>query len=215
MLESKQPPNPIFRVARVPDPWQPPDWSRALPDGTFGNRFDDPKANYRVLYASSHEVGCYVETLARFRPDFSLLAEFNEIEGDDDSFPLGEVPNEWCDARLVGAASANGNYADVYASGWVSYLRGNLAGECLRLGIKDLDAGILQNQSPRLITQLASLRTYEHGFSGVYYRSRFGHDLENWALFEPFHMTQTGSKRIFVGDPALKNALDRLGLKLT
>ena len=38
MLESKRPPATIFRLARKPDPWQPSDWARANPDGTFGNR---------------------------------------------------------------------------------------------------------------------------------------------------------------------------------
>jgi hypothetical protein len=214
LLESKQLPNPIFRIGRRPDPWQPPDWSRANPDGTFGNRFDDPQGHYRVLCASSQELSCYVETLARFRLDLALMAELKEIEGDDDFFPLGAVPNDWCDRRLLGAALASGECADVYASGWVSFLRGNLSSECVRLGLTDLDAGVLQNYSPRRITQLASLRIYEHGFSGVYYRSRFGHDLENWALFEPFKITPTDSRPIRVGDPVLEEALDLLALKL-
>ena len=53
MLEGKTPPETIYRIGRKPDPWQPPDWSRANPDGTFGNRFDDPEGYYRVLYAAS------------------------------------------------------------------------------------------------------------------------------------------------------------------
>ena len=57
-------------MARYPDAWQLPDWSRAK-DGTFGNRFDDPESEYRVLYASSQQVSCFVETLARFRPDLA------------------------------------------------------------------------------------------------------------------------------------------------
>ena len=46
-------PGVIYRLGRKPDPWAPPDWASAGPDGTFGNRFDDPDATYRVLYASS------------------------------------------------------------------------------------------------------------------------------------------------------------------
>ena len=73
-LEVRTPAQSIHRVARYPDAWQLPDWSRAK-DGTFGNRFDDPESDYRVLYASSHEVSCFVETLARFRPDLTLMEE--------------------------------------------------------------------------------------------------------------------------------------------
>ena len=66
-LETKTPPQPIYRIGRRPDAWRPPDWSRASADGTFGNRFDDPESYYRVLYASSHEVSCSIETPALTR----------------------------------------------------------------------------------------------------------------------------------------------------
>jgi hypothetical protein len=92
MLTSKSPDAALFRLGRKPDPWTPPDWSRAQPDGTFGNRFDDPLGNYRVLYAASQRVSCFVETLARFRPDLSLVAELQTIDGEDDFTPLGTVP---------------------------------------------------------------------------------------------------------------------------
>ena len=61
-----------------------PDWASAGPDGTFGNRFDDPDATYRVLYASSQRLGCFLETRARFRVDPKLLTELAEIAGEDD-----------------------------------------------------------------------------------------------------------------------------------
>ena len=47
----------VYRIGRRPNPWQYPDWSRANRDRTFGNRFDDPNGEYRVLYASSLPVG--------------------------------------------------------------------------------------------------------------------------------------------------------------
>lgn len=214
MLESRRPPAEIFRIARKPDPWQPPDWSRANADGTFGNRFDDPHGFYRVVYASSQRLSCFLETLARFRPDLSLIAELREIEGNDDFLPLGVVPREWRDNRLLGTASATGEYADIYASEWVALLRRALADECLRLGVQDLDAGILQRESPRRLTQLASARVYERGFPGIYYRSRHGHNLENWALFEPFLITGSRSEKISSDDPNLLQALGILGLRL-
>jgi RES domain-containing protein len=215
LFETKQPPSEIFRVGRKPDPWQPPDWSRANQDGTFGNRFDDPQGTYRVLYAATQELSCYLETLARFRPDFELLAELGEIEGEDDFFPIGEVPTEWCDGRLLGSASAEGDYADIYAAGWVAFLRRKLAGECLRLGVREIDAAVLQSASPRRISQLASLRVYERGLSGIYYRSRFGHNMENWALFEPFRVTPTAARPIAVDNAILSEALRILGLKFS
>lgn len=77
-LETRQPPSIVFRLGRRPDAWQAPDWAFAHTDGTFGNRFDDPQGYYRVLYASTQRLACFVETLARFRPDLSLLAELSK-----------------------------------------------------------------------------------------------------------------------------------------
>ncbi len=44
----------LYRVARAPDAWAWPPWEYAGEDGTFGNRYDDPRGEYRVLYATSH-----------------------------------------------------------------------------------------------------------------------------------------------------------------
>ena len=211
-LEVRIPTESIYRVARYPDAWQLPDWSRAK-DGTFGNRFDDPESDYRVLYAASQEVSCYVETLARFRPDLELMEELREIEGDDDFLPVGEVPLEWCANRVIGTASAEGNYADIYAAEWIALLRRKLVSECLRMGLRDLDASGLQNSSPRTLTQLVSRIVYDMGLAGVYYRSRYGHNLENWALFEPCRITRTKSRRVAKEDEALAEAMEILGLK--
>jgi hypothetical protein len=79
-LEVARPDGPLFRLGRLPDAWAWPDWAYAGEDGTFGNRFDDPAAEYRVLYASTQRVGAFLETLARLRPDPAIVAE--QISGD-------------------------------------------------------------------------------------------------------------------------------------
>jgi hypothetical protein len=61
-----------------------------------------------------------IETLARFRPDLSLLAELDGIAGEDDYVPLGHVPSEWCDERRLGNCMAQGSYADIYSAYWVA-----------------------------------------------------------------------------------------------
>jgi len=35
LVDTKTPTAPLFRLGRKPDPWIPPDWSRAQPDGTY------------------------------------------------------------------------------------------------------------------------------------------------------------------------------------
>src|SRR5260370_28847685 len=165
MLDTKTPTAPLFRLGRKPDPWNPPDWSRAQPDGTFGNRFDDPQGNYRVLYAATQRVSCFVETLARFRPDLALIAELQAIAGEDDYVPLGTVPSDWCEPRVMGEATVAGAYADLYSASWVSHLRQALAADCIALGLEDLDDSVLQQGEPRRLTQLASLKVNEAGLA--------------------------------------------------
>ena len=213
MFETRTPAGPIYRLGRLPDPWAPPDWSRAQPDGTFGNRFDDPTGFYRVLYASSHRVSCFLETLARFRPDLTLLAELDQIAGENDFFPLREVPKSWCKARVLGTGTTAGDYADLYAAEWVAHLRRVLSAECLRLGLHDLDAAVLQQGEPRPLTQLASLEVYKFGLAGIYYPSRYGNNFDNWALFEPFDLEITGNAEAVLPDnPDLRAACRILGI---
>ena len=168
----------VYRIGRRPDPWQYPDWSRANPDRTFGNRFDDPNGEYRVLYASSVRLGCFLETLARYRPDMALYAELQEIAGENDFIPPGVVPREWFQERVMGSANAHGRFADIGASEWISTLRRKLAPLLINLGIPDFDASVLQRSGPRLLTQNVSEIVYSEGFDGIRYLSKYGHDIE-------------------------------------
>ena len=187
------------------------DWAWAEPDGTFGNRYDDPESRYRVLYASSQRLGCYLETLARFRPDPALAAELDQIKGENDFFPLGHVPAEWFGARLIGRAGFWGHYADICGSEWIGRLRVELGPRLFaQFGIKDLDQSALQASCPRKLTQLVSRAVFNSGLDGVRYPSKHGHEIENWALFEPFKIEVKSADPIFLDDPDLAKALHLL-----
>jgi RES domain len=186
----------------------------AGPDGTFGNRFDDPEGAYRVLYASSQRLGCFLETLARFRVDLKLYAELNEIAGDDDYVPLGQVPPEWAQRRAIGSAAHHGQYADIYGSEWIGRLRRELARDCVRLGIADVDASVLQGSAPRSVTQRASRIIYNAGFDGICYHSRYGHEIQNWGLFEPFKLEPQAATDVTTDDPDFQKALQIHGLQI-
>lgn len=197
----------VHRIGRRPDAWEYPDWSRANPDGTFGNRFDDPDGEYRVLYASSARLGCFLETLARFRADLTLFAELQEIEGESDFVPAGVVPCDWFASRIMGSAEVHGQFADIGSSDWISTLRRRLASLLIQLGVPDFDASVLQRSGPRRLTQNASQCVYRQGFNGIRYLSKYGHDIENWALFEPANLTSTHCEQIRRDDPDLIEAL--------
>jgi hypothetical protein len=220
LLNTKTPNGPLYRIAWGAEPWEYPDWKRAGTDSsslahTFGNRFDDPNAEYRVLYASSQPISCYVEVLARFRPDYTLLAELRAMDGEDDYQQIGLVPDEWFENRFIGTAEVHGNYADLYSPAWVSHLRSRLQPLCLELGMSDFDVSVLIQATKRIVTQRASSMVYDLGaFAGINYASRHGLGLENWALFEfkaiinPLIPVQRVSKN----DSSLKQSLEILHL---
>ena len=97
----------------------------------------------------------------------------------------------------------------------MGHLRQTLASDCVALGIEDLDDSVLQRGEPRRLTQLASLKVNEAGLDGIYYRSRYGHDLENRALFEPFKINPYEAPIIVQPDDVdLQEACMLLGLKI-
>jgi hypothetical protein len=213
----------LHRVGRAPDAWTWPDWAFAHDDGTFGNRYDDPLGEYRVLYAGRPRLGAFAETLARFRPDLEVAAELALIEGDDRGFPAplapGAVPVEWCATRVIGSARHTGTFADVGRSESLAHLRSALAARALHYGFDDLDAGELRRRVPRAFTQEISRHVFVHGrdprgrpLAGLRYLSRLGDDLVNWAIFETEPPDDCASAPIDADDPDLRAAFARFGL---
>lgn len=150
-LVSVQPDGLLYRLGRQPDPWAWPDCAYAGPDGTFGNRYDDPEASYRVLYASSQRMAAFLETLARFRPDLAVLAELEQIDGDDE--PPAGVPRTWLDGRRIGEAALQGRFVDVGDARALATLRAALAASAIHYGLDEIDAGTIRLSAPRAFTQ--------------------------------------------------------------
>lgn len=224
-LEPARPAGPLFRLGRRPDPWAWPEWANAAEDGTFGNRYDDPVGEFRVLYASSQRLGAFAETLARFRPDPAVLAA--EIEGDprDDDYPTaapGMVPRGWCRSRELGSASLDASFADVGHGRSLASLREAMASELVRYGLDDLDGATIRLRAPRRFTQELSRYVYmctsesgERAFQGIRYLSRLGDEIEDWAICEPAEGLQPlGSEAVDEGDPDLRAILARFNLEL-
>lgn len=204
-IEAVTPAAPVHRLARRPDVWAWPDWAYAGNDGTFGNRYDDPRGEYRVLYASTGRVGAFVETLARFRPDPALVSALDEID-DEEPVMAGVVPAEWLSDRAIGEAMLFGEFARVGATRSLAYLRARLE--------QELDASAIRRKVPRSTTQAISRLVFDCAqFAGVQYESRLGDDIQNWAVFEPADVSGT-SEPVAEDDPDLALALALLGLRL-
>jgi RES domain len=155
-----------------------------------------------------------VETLARFRVDPTLAAELVAIEGDDDFYPLGEVPLEWFSSRTIGVAGLNGKFAEVCTAEWISRLQVKMTPHLAGLGLEDFDASTIQSSSKREVTQMISRFVYETGADGIAYPSKYGHDLRNWAIFEPFKIQVQDPEPLTLDDPDLIKCLGLLRLKL-
>ena len=129
--------------------------------------------------------------------------------GEDDFTAFGTVRRAWIKGRCIGTANVEGEYADLYALGWVSHLRTALAGIAVKLGMKDFDLSSLEPAEPRVLTQQAGRIAFELGNAGVFYHSRYGHSIENWAIFEDWTLPD----RFPIHQPnSRKVAEDRSGL---
>jgi hypothetical protein len=131
---------------------------------------------------------------------------------------FGTLRRAWLKGRCIGSANVEGEYADIYALGWVSHLRTALAGIAVKLGMEDIDLSSLERAEPRLLTQRAGRIAFELGYPGVFYHSRHGRSIENWAIFEDWTMPerfpihQPKSRKVPEDDPDLLEALQILGL---
>lgn len=227
-IDAASPDGTLHRVGRRPDVWAWPDWAYAGPDGSFGNRWDDPRAEYRVLYASSERRGAFIEVLARFRPEPAVVRELEEIElepGELDRGPHpGQLPRSWLARRATGTALADGPFAAIGASGSLVYLRDRLADRALHHGIDELDAAAIRVHAPRAFTQEISRMIFECAvfggrpqFHGIAYRSRLGDDVPNWAIFEApgeARLIEARSRPVDPQDVDLSAALALLEIEL-
>jgi hypothetical protein len=182
----------IYRIARKPNPWEWPDWQYV---GDDGNRWDDPRKVYRVLYAGTSILGCFLEVLARFRPNPKLIEAFEGIEENDTDLPEterpGTLPQEWLnERRLAEVLGTEGTFAAVGQAESLSCLNLELADLCRAHGFEELDGAAIRQKAPRALTQAISTHVHQavardgKQFAGIYYLSRWGDDISNFALFE-------------------------------
>jgi uncharacterized protein (TIGR03382 family) len=224
-LHSAELPDVVYRLGRAPDAWEWPDWSFVSPDGTFGNRYDDPEGQYRVLYASTERETTFRECLARYRPDPAIAAAQISTAGDEDApvtLPAGVVPAAWLARRRMGTAELVRTFCDIGHADSLAHLRKQLAPRLVHYRFDDLDAGDIRARAPRRFTQEISRYVFERttagdgaAFAGIRYGSRLGDNLTNWAIFEPNepHVIESGNE-IDPEDPDLRATLEAYGLVL-
>lgn len=180
------PPTAVFRIGWRGDPLRPPPWSKALADGTFGNRFDDPSASdgrpeesrFRCLYCGTTMEAAFGETLARKRVPIGVLAKLAAVDVDESvdavlagaaidrtepHRPQGLISAEWQSQRQIGRTTLDPalRFANVATRGSLQYLRFALAPVADRLGITDVDGSTMLNPGLRAFTQACARHIYE------------------------------------------------------
>jgi hypothetical protein len=150
---------------------------------------------------------------------FSRRRLIHRRPGAHGSFPaLGTARRAWIKGRCIGTANVEGEHAEIYALGWVSHLRSPLAEIAVKLGMEDIDLSSLERAEPRPVDTAGRPERIELRYAGVYYHSRYGHSIENWAIFEDwaiserFPIHQPNSRKLTDDDPDLLEALRILGL---
>ena len=228
-LSTQALPPQLFRLGRAPDAWQFPPWEAADPTtGTFGNRWDDPTGVFRVLYTSSSRLGCYLECLARFRPDPAVVDSLADIVENADGLPptaaAGTLPGSWLVTRRLGTADFTGPAAAAIGTAHsLSLLNRDLTAVLIDMQLKEVDAAAIRQTVPRRFTQAVSRYVFESvaedgkPLAGIFYQSRLGDDIHCFALFEGhgrWRINDPSSAVIASDDADLVHALEMLGVSL-
>lgn len=94
----------------------------------MGGRWDDQYGQFRTLYTCASLLGCFLELLAKFRPETTIHDELDRIDdpdnlsADDAETPPGSVGYDWLDGRVFGLATQTGRYCFVTHSRTIAAL---------------------------------------------------------------------------------------------
>jgi hypothetical protein len=221
-------------VGRGEDAFAPPPWEFAFEDGTFHNRYDDPRADrgvpeeerFRVVYCATRAAGAYGETIATYRQSPDLLAGLQRVEADeppDRELKGGIVPEDFRTKRVLGTTrpSRDLRFADTSDGATLTVLRAELAQCVVDFGLADFDLSAITS-SQRKLSQEVARYIYEladeghTNFAGIRYLSRLHAPWELWAIFydRMKHFPVQAAGAITADDEELEEAANILGVEI-
>ena len=152
----------------------------------WNHRFDDPRREYRTIYAADKKETCLREVLADLRPDKKAVADFKKLFGDDDSVECaGRVTRVWREKHILVQVEINissGEMADIESAPILADLSSRLERELTARKLKRLDVARIRSQD-RGLTRAASRLLHDDGHAGIDFRSRLD-KVPCHALFE-------------------------------
>ncbi|MGQ9676107.1 MAG: RES family NAD+ phosphorylase [Chloroflexota bacterium] len=211
-LKLATPPALLYRLGRQPDllAWSPREY---LGSG----RFDDPRGEFRTLYAAEQRLACFAEILAKWRPSLETLAYSRSLKGDAAQLAeMSVIPADWHRKHLLVRLrlEPGQRWLDLRDLETLQTLRVELADLAVRLGLPDIDVSTVRGQS-RQFTQAVARWAYERGYAGVAYRSRFDDSFDCWAIFEGAMFHPEGVPELIAPhDPSLRTIAELFGLSL-
>jgi hypothetical protein len=183
----------VWRVGWATDPLHAPrPRGLDLRDNDAGNRYDPIIPDFDVLYFGSTRATCYAETLAHRRPDPDLARLIYENRDWVPYMTPGTVEAEWRRRRVLNRVVPEQDverYLDVANHRSMAWLNVELKPLMVTLGLKKITLAELTT-GDRKVTRYIS--TWLHAqkdaydqpiFHGIRYPSRYGDDLECWAIF--------------------------------
>jgi hypothetical protein len=191
----------VYRVGWGYIPFAPAPWDTAdKGDGTFKNRFDDPRKakgidRFRAIYCATQRAAAFGETTARFRKDPALLEGLRGVENalpDNLEAEAGVITADWRSKRSVGVATLDTGLqcVDFVAIETMQHLRPKLLRLARQLGFDDVDLSSFTG-AKRPLTQAAAALIFEETddwgnprFAGIRYISRLNPNWECWAFFD-------------------------------
>lgn len=229
MLKTVQPPvnEGVWRIGRKTDPFA---FSRPaeplLETGKPASprrRFDSALANFSTGYFATQREAAFAETMALYRPD----TEFVELLPDDDSIGVGGLPADWRDQRLIVNARLEPSetrpyldFVDLEDSETIAEINKDLKPILALFGIPNLTLGVLHSDDRIATSWIATyleLATDAEGhprYAGIRYASKYGADLECWAVFEGVEIERRSIDVIHIDDSDLKKIAKRFNLRV-
>lgn len=217
------PPASIWRIGRGQNPLRvrrpdPVDLSCAR----AGNRFDSALGIYGILYFATELLGCFGETLARFRPSPELVALVRDEWREAGFMIAGVVPQDWRSRRTAVRVRITDRrpFLDVEHPETHAVLREELAPGLALLGYDDLDVSTVRGpdrRPTRLISQWAWSQYDENGdalYAGVRYLSRIDTSWELWAAFDDVVLDVIETRPITLDMPEVEKISDLFKIKV-
>ncbi len=225
----------VFRIAARLDPFEfstTPRRGIALEEPVYdGNRWDDPRGIFSVLYCATVPQGAFGETIARYRERQGLdrmIDTFLDHSPDDHYDPLlcpGEVPEDYFSKRYLGHAvvSADAKFVDVDDPSTHAACEPALLSTLQRFTrVESIDRSTMLSPDRR-ITQTVSRHFYELSetpdhldLRGIRYQSRLCNGWECWAIWAPSPFEPDPDRtKVTREHPALLEAADTLSVQVS